>query len=176
MINHLAQEISTNVNVNTINQQAQKEAITFAKDFWSLVLAKQTENFNQPSVDEKGNAIHRCQFQPWSQVVPLFDDGYDKTVTSLKLLKSRQSQEALVLQQKALRQWQKALDILKNPPPQQFCHTPKQQQEEQEEQQTDSSWDTSIEEVLRLLQRMEQDDRQKKTPGVSGRGSQEKPW
>ncbi|MEC7839240.1 MAG: tetratricopeptide repeat protein [Chlamydiota bacterium] len=182
MVGQLNQKIGNNLVETAISTQNQ--ATKFSEKFWGLVEKQQLENFAKPSVDANGNKTHRCQFQPWNEVVALFNSGYNETITAESLLRNEIFGHTLLQHQdQALRDWKKALNTLKNPPPpQDTCNAPQsdisqsEPDRNQDQQQSEEKWDTSIDEVLRLLQAMEQDDRQKKVPVRSGVQSQEKAW
>lgn len=170
-------------------REAQTETLKVASLFWSSVLKAQKQAYEvESSEDRKKNAL-RCQFQPWSLVMPLFEKGYEEASEAMGLLmQSALSRPSRDHQQLALQRWKEALDALKNTPPQESCESPPggggAQKEKQPENPKEGKADqtetpqpqkASMQEVLRLLQQMDQDDRQQ-TSQQSTTEFMEKGW
>lgn len=159
-------------------REAQTGTLQVAELFWEAALKAQKHSFQTEGIeDNKKNAL-RCQFQPWATVMPLFEKGVDEATGAFDvLMKQPWNRISKDHQQSALKDWKEALEKLKNTPPSDSCESPpsgggggggsqkKQPENKSEEKETQTqaqqSQKTSIQEVLRLLQQMDQDDRQK---------------
>lgn len=131
---------------NEISSESNKETIDFAKNFWKLVPIVQKLNFST-----------QCQFYPWSEVIPLFESGF---YYAMELAYDR-----------SLIDWKKSLEKLLHPSDiKSFCqpNPPSKKNEPEKEEnnpqkKNSSAWSSgSIDDVLRLLQTMDQQDRQNK--------------
>jgi hypothetical protein len=153
--------------------EAQNEALNVANTFWNSVLKSQNRAYDKEGTEDAKENRLRCQFQPWSSVMPLFESGYKEATAALKFLKTdswnRISKDH---QRQALKYWKEALEKLKSVPPQESCESPppsgggaSPKNEEPQNDDTQNSAQqpakTSAQEILRLLQQMDQDDRQK---------------
>ncbi len=183
-ITNLIQNISENYLPIAIN--AQKETLATAELFWNVARSIQNENFSgtiNPD-DEKSTS---CQYNPWSEVIKIFNEGYESGKESLFYLESKNPnlEHIFMLQKKTAEKWEKAEDMLKNPNKSQpgcTLHDSPQQKEptkqpsNPQQNPQNSPWNGSDDQVLRLLQKMEQDDRIEKKGNASGKGSEEKLW
>lgn len=125
-----------------IIRECQRYVIALAKRFLPIVLAAQSKAYNS-----KNPQVGRCQKQPWDQVIPLFDQGYQSALIVLDTASS--AGQMLENQINAITQWQKALQIL-------FQYKSETQKPNEEEH---------INAVFRLIQEMQsQDQIQKPMP------------
>ena len=145
--------------------QAQKNAISTASAFPDAVLKWQKEKFNSEG----------CQSQPWNDVLPLFDKGYQAANEALTL----HDAEALTKQSTALTAWQQALQKLQEPqnPASNPCKGAQQvkQNPSEEKNQTEEKPQPSFEDVARQLEKMQGEDRIPASPSVQP-VSVEMPW
>lgn len=156
---------------------AQENVFLEAQLFWNAALKEQEMGFS----GIKGKA-GRCQHSPWSAVLPLFKKGYSEAELALNALEGDESLSIPFRhQQNALHFWKMALNALNNPDiSQDSCERPPEQSNEkkpepEKQQQENQPKQRSIDQVLRLLQQMEHDDRQKKRREMKI-DTGEKPW
>lgn len=159
-----------------IGISSQKLALAQAEPFWERVLNMQKQDYEAQAKEGKEKR-HPCQYLPWSEAVPLFDKGYGQAADALKILLTKNKHNSsLPYQQGALRYWQQALHAVNEPAKQDSCQKPPQEKEKPKNQETKNqpqqneqpqslqTHAASLDEVLRLLQQMEHDDRQEKHP------------
>lgn len=153
------------LNGRDIIANAQSAVLKSTDAFYKAALIQQKEEF------EHSNDY--CQYHPWNEAFPLFFEGEEAAKEAQQMIKKvglRQGEDVKLLQDNALNKFNQAVQELKKPKSNESCKE-NQQPEEGKEQKT------SIDEVLRLLQKMEQDDRQQKRQKArpsSGGGT--KPW
>jgi tetratricopeptide (TPR) repeat protein len=188
LVNYLMIQIESEKNVknSALDIQTQEETLSLASNFWNLAKIEQKEDYHQPRKEGEEN-LHRCQYQPWSQVIPLFDKGFHEAQKAMGILRgAKDKHPALIHQDGAMRFWREALEKLKSTPPQESCEMggqsednqesdPQDQDQQPQDQQQDEQ-KSSINDTLRLLQKMEQDDRQKKGKTGKIRSLEEKAW
>ncbi|MCB1112781.1 MAG: hypothetical protein KDK72_09015 [Chlamydiia bacterium] len=126
-----------------------------------------------------------CQYLPWAEALPLFSQGKDMVIFAREELSEEIEKlpRAIAHQEQAIIHWQRALAKLKEPRTGEPCRQQKQGGEEgkQEQQPQEGSEQqqkpkaTPHDEVLRLLQQMEQDDRQQKKSSQPVKQG-DKPW
>jgi len=143
---------------------AERITLNTLAPFLSVVREKQLEGY------PKG-----CQCAPWNAVIPLFEKGLAAAKKALPLIKEQQFLPATKNQERAIKQWKQALQRLQHREKQ-----PSAAKEEMKpkEQQSDSEAEGErlpIEEVLRILQQMHQEDRFQ-TPSKAPKKEGAKPW
>lgn len=167
---------------------SQSRIIDKAEAFFPAVIDKQNIGFKQEKL---------CQRGPWDEVVPLFNRGLLDATLANQLLKSKPSQQRVViqLQERVLKAWKEALDKLQsskqaekkeeqqskeeNKPQEEGQAQPKTEPkpEEQKSLKPIQPGGSDLNDVLRLLQEMENDDRSKpKMIESSSRKEVERPW
>jgi tetratricopeptide (TPR) repeat protein len=126
-----------------IVEKMQKETIIAANAFLPAVLAEEKKLF-----DSKNPKVQRCQKQPWDQVLPLFDKGYQSALAASQGI---EPQQMLLEQSKTLFYWKEALQILSQPPRPQSINLPEQAS-------------SNINEILRRIQEMQAQDQPVQEP------------
>lgn len=118
-----------------LDADMQENTLNFASEFWGF------------AIQEQKRVYQKCLYQPWSEVISLFEKGVREAEKAQSLLKEdRGKRDALIHQAAAMRFWRQAVEKLKSPP------SPEEEQKPQEPK-------SSINEILRQLQQMEQEDR-----------------
>jgi hypothetical protein len=129
------------------------------------------EGFYEASLDWQRKAFPKegCQYQPWDEVLPLFDQGYQAALQGT----SWPGEQALLFQGRALDAWQEALQKLKNPKKSSAspCKGSQQAQPPPKGQPERPDFDK----VAGQLIRMDQEDRQPKPQQVTPI-QVERPW
>lgn len=89
--------------------------MTRAALFIPAVLKEQTSRFHTANGPGSG-----CQQSPWDRVIPLFDHGFLAAQSGEKLLDdpATKTQTIAAQQEQTIFDWQQALNLLLNPPPQ----------------------------------------------------------
>lgn len=192
ILNNLRFDALDGPNENALKfvQNSQKETLNAADQLWAKVIKVQREGYQKEGTDDRNENALRCQFQPWSSVMPLYEKGYQEANVALEVLMNQgQNRVSKDHQQAALNHWKEALDKLKSTPPQESCESPPSSggggappptQENKEENKAEPAeipepQKTSTQEILRLLQQMDQDDRQR-GPEKSTAEFTEKSW
>lgn len=180
LLNHLSDQVRVSEKgldeIDPLMVELQASVLGAADYFLAVVLARQAESF-------KGDA--RCQCRPWDEVIPLFSEGYSKASLAERYLKNGNFKDSIVggLQKSAVEKWKEALVKMR------AKSTSKKQSSQQEEQKNEDQpqskdqdrqqQDIKLNETLRLVQEMENDDRstpqQVKTVSGSSKG-EERPW
>jgi hypothetical protein len=120
-----------------------------AEPFFSAVIEKEIREF--PG---------RCQCKPWNKVIPLFEKGREAAEKSLDLIRKGERPElAMKEQEKAIKYWKEALEKLRHPDEEEEPPPQPEQQPEAPTPPPEPEESTSIDEVMKLLQQMDQDDR-----------------
>lgn len=135
-----------------IIRNLQKEVVATTAPFLSQVFQLQEKEF------QKGN----CQANPWGEAIPLFDEGWHSANDAA----TGKETISLNLQERTLSLWREALDKLNSPSSSATCREKKEERrEEKKNQQHDKQQSkneeskSSMEEVLRQLIEMDQEDR-----------------
>jgi hypothetical protein len=110
-----------------------------------------------------------CQHNPWDEVLPLFDKGYQAVVQGL----AEEGEKTLVFQGRALDAWQAALQKLKNPSKStnSSCKGAQPEQPKSKEQKSRPNFDK----VAGQLLMMQAEDKQPK-PQPEQPERVERPW
>ena len=130
---------------------SQEQTLTTAAPFISAVLDKEIREY--PT---------KCQCKPWNKVIPLFDKGKQAADQSMELIaEGRQMALAMKEQEKTIKLWKEALERLRHPEEEEPPSPEKQSEAEPEEQSPppEPEKSSSFNDVLKLLQQMDQDDR-----------------
>lgn len=141
----------------------QKDVIDAASPFLSTVFDLQEKEFS------KGI----CQASPWGEVLPLFAEGWQLASNAA----DEKESIPIEIQEKALEKWRQAVEKLHHPSTSFSCKGKKEERrEEKKNQQPDKQKDknepqkeepkSSMNEVLRQLIEMDQDDRLPKSSSV----------
>lgn len=142
----------------------------YADYFYNASYTKQRKQYDAKL--SEGEEDLRCQYYPWSEVNPLFDEGNrlaQKAAIHLKIQPANFSQ-AMQNQEKVLVVWSEALEKIKSPPRKGSCHsTPLASESAPKSQQT------SFEDVARLIQQMNAEDQSPIAPPSSIKQGL-KPW
>lgn len=111
----LAQEIKTDEKetIALILKNLQEIVLSDADLFIPSVLREQNQHF-----DENREADSRCQEIPWNQVIPLFDQGFQLEKEATKRLNrpSIDFESIVPYELQAIKQWEKALNLMTSPP------------------------------------------------------------
>lgn len=144
----------------TFVRNSQEYLIKFSEFFYLSAYTAQTKEFNGAS-KEQGKDL-RCQYSPWNEVFPLFQDGTTaagKAVTFLKDSEMKLS-AAMHEQEHVIELWNQALKKMKEPKKESGCHSsPLSNQPNQKDQHAGS-----FEDLSRLIQQMNQEDQKPKRP------------
>lgn len=140
--------------------QAREERVEHAlEDAESHVLTAATPFPGSVLEQEKTLYAQFCQCKPWNEVIPLFEKGWEEAEYALQAVKNKKTVHQIMHhQERVVTFWEEALEKLKQP------QEPPPSQKQQPES---SSLETrSIEETLRQLQTMDQQDRPKRAGEV----------
>lgn len=156
---------------------SQDQTIKITSSFLKAVISQQTHDFH--SFPQQGKPDIRCQGSPWDAILPLFEKGVEAAYQAEKLLQNSSTHPSLAMakQEDALTYWEKALDKLKQPMSSTSCNNkPKETNEQNPQNEEEKVQQTNFQEVLKLLQQMENDDKLPSNahPAVSKKGF--KPW
>lgn len=158
--------------------KSQKAAVAAAAPFLEAVYIQQLHDFQQP-----GSLEERCQAHPWDQALPLFEKGYRQAMQAA----TEEPRPALLLQEQALQSWIQVIHLLQQPKaafkgtceggggqPQAGGGEP--QQKPQKESPQEQKIQVPMNQVLRNIQEMDEEDRKPQTtPSVPLKGG-ERPW
>lgn len=151
-LNHLSHEIiGDKEGTEEILQTSQEITLGVVEPFLSAVLAKEIKEF--PT---------RCQCKPWDKVIPLFDKGQKSAESAQDILKTENlATFAMPMQEATIKYWKEALKNMREPEEEE--EKPEEKKEEEvppeEAPPPEPEEGTSVQEVMRLLQKMEQEDR-----------------
>jgi tetratricopeptide (TPR) repeat protein len=183
-INILVQEMpaESNSTFKEMLLEAQQQVLQKAPEFIQNALTSQDKDFHGDVTEEDP---YRCQNQPWAETFPLFDKGLQEAKSAEQLLSKKTSlKDVEVSEVKVLTYWNDALKSLQKKRTSDSCQGSEQkapqpsdgnEQQKTKNQQTKSNEaNLKIDQVLRLLQKMQQDDHTNKVDvPVSGSN---KPW
>ncbi|MEM1282789.1 MAG: hypothetical protein AAGG81_04470, partial [Chlamydiota bacterium] len=119
LVNYTIVQVQTEKDITESGHEihSQELSLNFASNFWKLAIHEQKTNYYKP-LEEGEDLKTRCLYQPWTQVIELFDDGYYEAQKALNILKGAgDKQRALIHQDTAMRFWRDALEKLKTIPP-----------------------------------------------------------
>ena len=157
----------------------QMDPINAVKDFISTVLLQEKTIFIKHGQDPE----KACQDKPWDEVIPLFQQGYETAQEAYQELQSNNPPWTSILQnqQNTIISWQMAIDKM-------AAHESesKQKQQQQQQQQEQNPPPTnnppgneqplSIEQKMRLLEHMEQEDKIQPLTHPPTSFKEVKPW
>lgn len=135
----------------------------FSDYFYQAAYAYQKKEFGAEV--PKGSKDLRCQYHPWNEVLPLFQQGIDGIKKTVKLLNAQDKSiqtymTAMHAQENVLSVWNEALAKLKAPKSGEGCHaSPLMNKPEQ-----GISQPQSFENTARLIQQMNAEDQQPMVP------------
>jgi hypothetical protein len=182
LLNRLRQQMEgreqISPEIDTLLLQAQARVLVTADPFLKDAVRQQVQAFTSPLVPQQED--FRCQEKPWDDVIPLFNKGYLDAQQAKNLLADARRRSAAPLQERTLKSWKEALDKLRNFKP--FPQNKPQaggggagEQTKELEKQAQPQG-TSLNDVLRLLQEMEQDDQSKPKLFEIPVKQEERPW
>jgi hypothetical protein len=168
ILNRLAERMANSEELDTAIIEGilvpQKAAVKSATSFKSAVYQQQIQGFKK-----------KCQANPWSELLPLFDEGYVSALQA-SIEKPRPSLE---LQDQALQKWSHALQILHNPSSaKSSCKGSLQEQQkpsESQKKEAEKEEPVKLNEVLQNMQKMQQEDSEEK-PAPKAPLKGERPW
>jgi hypothetical protein len=136
------------LSLNLLEAGGDENLLPYVKNAQIQVLSEISTFIDTVLIHEKREYPKFCQKEPWEEVIPLFDKGLTAAKRSLENLDKMEGLPlATKLQQETIKSWQQALEILQKAPIEaKSCLEEKTAEGE------------SLQEVLRLLMNMEQDD------------------
>lgn len=155
--------LANGIGMKEIWREEQEYVLQTSRQFLPAVLELQVKKY-------QGDGEFRCQARPWDEVLPLFQKGWEEAKAANDLLQTKELEKALVHEGRALVAWQEALALLKKPvkdhssPCQGSAKQPKPQEKaapEENEAQVKPKED--MQDILRVLQELNQDDQLPKT-------------
>ncbi|HEV8051487.1 MAG TPA: hypothetical protein VGP47_03260, partial [Parachlamydiaceae bacterium] len=186
LLNHLRDQVQESekgiTDIDHLMGELQISTLNAADQFPEVVLVHQIESFSA-----MGNEASRCQCQPWDEVIPLFSEGYSKAELAERYMKIDNFKDGTAvqaLQKTAIEKWKEALAKMRSKSSSKKESSQEEKQQENKPQSKDQSMDkqqqdTKLNEILRRVQEMENDDRstpqQVKTISGSTKG-EERPW
>ncbi len=150
--------------------ESQQYVLTFSEYFYDSAYTKQREEFSA-EVPE-GSKDTRCQYHPWHEVFPLFQQGVNTLEKTVKILKMSTDDfnVAMQNQESVLSVWSDALVKLKAPKNTESCHVTPLANEPGQKVPTES-----FEDIARLIEQMNAEDQKPKTsPELTKEGL--RPW
>lgn len=176
LINRLLQQgkQSNFKEANELVQLVQRSVINVADDFLDAAVAQQKKAF-------AGNGDNSCQCRPWDEVVPLFNAGFLQALGANEILEKRNITPSVMaaveqMQESTVNNWKEALAKLRAKPTSEKKTAEEKKSEEEKQNQNAESGKQELNNVLRLVQDMENDDRSKPRVKVSGVKGMERPW
>lgn len=149
----------------TESVKAQQYAVSEVDGFYDAVKAWQDHDFHK-----QGTLVERCQYRPWDEVLPLFNQG----LSSARKALNYNGVDALIYQEQAYDAWKEAL--YKMNAPQDKSDSPcKGAQKTSESHQDEPTQASSFEEVASQIIRMDEADRLPKEQ-VGTQPDVERPW
>lgn len=167
ILNRISQELEKNWDsVLPSLKSSQEEALNTAGSFYSIVLEKQIKEFAES-----------CQCKPWNQVIPLFEKGNLAAEEAMKLIKQGERPHfAATFQEKAEKYWREALEKMKHPDEQKKPKPEKEKKEMPEPLEKEEKKEESVQDVMKRLQQMSQDDRRPEPKPAKPREQGARPW
>jgi Ca-activated chloride channel family protein len=183
---------SPDPHVNDLIKRAQSQVLRFPQIFYQAVMDTQKKGMH--TADSKGTSANNNAHIIWADVLTLFAEGLKSAQQGEKLLtvpNGDQRNSAISLQNKAVASWKDALAAMQKKKKSDIKQKEEQQSmENQSEEKNQSpsqqpqpekipeqrSGSSSLNDILRSLQEMENDDRSQphfKTPGEK---EVERPW
>lgn len=152
---------SKNFKLKEIAKDSQKFTDSLSQNFWSLSSNYQKESYKKGA----------CLYFPWNQLIPTFIKGSEHANQAYHLINELKPLSKIInSQSQAIRFWKKSLNLL-NDKSEKAKNCPQVKNEENE-----SMKNNSMDETLRLLQQMEQDDRQERGQNKSIQEATENLW
>lgn len=170
------------LRLNRLNQQLDNPNATgdthaLLVESQSFVL-KTVHNFAEELIKQQQHDFEnsQCQDRPWDEVVPLFDHGVQDAKQVQELLNQTPptSRTAIPLQERVIKSWREALQLMIKPK-----KSKKEEEKPQEQPQApepESLSDDKLNQTLHQLQEMEQDDRSKPNFNTGTHKQDLKPW
>jgi tetratricopeptide (TPR) repeat protein len=146
--------------------KAHSEVLEAVSSFLPVVIALERRNYSQ-----------RCQRKPWEDVIPLFNQGIQSALNAKESLNNFLTlPQSIRSQEQTLEYWQEALNALQKPltKQDQFCENQNNKTSD-ESFSKESNEEEPIQNVLRLLLLMDQED-QKLQPASIEVQKGTKPW
>lgn len=143
---------------------SQEYLLAFAEFFYNSAYSKERKEFTA-EVPE-GSPDLRCQYHPWNEVFPLFEEGIERVKKIVQILKAS-SKLNLVMQKQegVLSVWEDALAKLRAPKNAESCHA----------QPLSNQPAKSFVDVSRLIEQMNYEDQKPSVPSVKLKEGL-KPW
>lgn len=147
---------------------AEPHAQKFAVDMLNLIqeqqdtVVKQANPFIEEALSQQQTSFQNgfCQDSPWTQAIPLFEEGYQAAQQAQEWMKADPWPDASILgkQKQTIQSWKQAIQALQTPPQKQQ----EEQSESESEQSSSSSHPANLNETLRLIQEMHSQDEPEK--------------
>lgn len=164
-------------DVNSLMTELQFSVLKTADLFMDAVIAQQKEVFQAPAIGKD-----RCQCRPWDEVIPLFIQGYTHAERAYRHLEKGNVNLIGVkrLQKSAINKWKEALQKMRSSSVAQQKQEQQKQPEQmqpQKEQLQENRQNAKFNEILRMVQDMENDDRsQPQQLKSTGSKREDRPW
>ncbi|MGA8165060.1 MAG: hypothetical protein WB791_08575 [Waddliaceae bacterium] len=175
ILEHAIQEQSHALALNRLSQEMTADQEETAQHI--LQSQENTLGIVAPFLDaviemEKEDYPVRCQDQPWNVTIPLFIQGLLSAEDSKETLEAtNKAAEAMSSQEEAVRYWKEALENMRHPREEE-----KEEEAPPQEGPAPEPEEAPVQDVLRLLQQMEREDRGLRPEGVTVPKEGERPW
>jgi outer membrane protein assembly factor BamD (BamD/ComL family) len=155
-------------SMQQILKKSQQQVIDWALPFIKAVIDEETIQYRQVGKEIQRS---RCQKNPWKQVIPLFEEGYQAALRAQPGLDKSLPASPTTLQNQGetLSNWQKALNLLNDSKNSSDEQEQQQQQPESQQKDQDSGPNSApkkMDEIFRLLQEMQSQDSPQPVEGV----------
>lgn len=159
-------------SAKTFVTTSQEYLSAFVNFFYDAAYARQMLEFSA-EVPENGED-DRCQYHPWNEVIPIFQEGNTNVSKTIKLLKSSPLDLNLIIQkqEQILNLWKDALAQLKAPKKTESCHSTPLANQPSDKNIPQAE---SFESLARLIQQMNAEDQRPAGPSTQIKEGL-KPW
>lgn len=156
----------------TFALKSQEYLLLFADLFYDSAYAEQMNEFNAEISQD--NKDLRCQYHPWNEVIPLFQQGITLAAKAAKNLKENplDLNKVMLDQEKILDLWNEALAQLRAPKKSESCHAAPLSTQPSQNGQPPAE---SFEDIARLIQQMNYEDKRPAAPAAQLKEGL-KPW
>lgn len=154
IINHEPQNEAKEGLAGMAEEYPKDFALDTAKSFFSFIYRHQVSLFVNP---DKKSPEECCQAEPWEQVLPVFEQGYQYA----ELANNLKGLDSVILQSKALSSWMQVKQMLSSPikPRKGSCFAARKAREQEASSKTETSTSSSsFERTARELESMERAD------------------
>lgn len=142
----------SNNEVDNLLVNSQSRTVANAKDFFNTVILRQEHGFHDENKSQKN---------PWDEVLPRFIHGFQEAKQAKKQLDASQRKSSMASQEQTIKAWKEALKELQAKKKTEEKKEEKQQPAQPEPQPLQQPEGTTTNDVLRLLQQMENEDKSK---------------